>query len=282
MPGVDGRGQLMGRVNLIDAAIAVFVLAAIPTAFVAYRMLRVPAPIITSVTPDRLAADGPLEVRVTGERFRPFLRAYVSPAGTHLTAEDLRDDLRANYLIATPSAVELKVPPGLRAGVYDVYLFDEGREVAHHDAAFTLTPAVVRVSAIPVDELATFDIHVRFTVDPDVLPSVRVGDTDLNQPANGAPSQVSASLLAWRPAHGAGETLRPRLPNGVLPLMTVLPEYNAVVRLGVVRRQGVWGYNNVPIRVGELFSFATSTYLLRGVVTEVARAADASGGTARR
>lgn len=283
MGGGDVRGRVKGRFNVVDAAAVAFVLLVVPMAFVAYRVLRVPAPIMTTITPARLAADGPLEVHVTGEHFRPFLRAYVSPAGAHLWPEDLHDDQRANYLIATPTAIELKLPRGLRAGGYDLYLLDEGREVAHRNAAFTLTPPAVPASGIPVDEMATFDIQVRFTVDPDTLPSVRVGDADINQPANDTPMQLAASLVSWRPAPEAGEALRPILPTGTtLPLMPASPRYDAVVRLGVVKRQGVWGYNNVPIRVGEPFTFVTPAYVLRGMVTRTARVADVSRGTVGR
>lgn len=271
MGAVDARGRVMGRVNLIDAAVVVFVLLAIPMAFVAYRVVRVPVPIMTSVTPASLAVNGPLEVRVTGEHFRPFLRAYVSPTAVHLWVDDLHDDQRANYLIETPSAIELQLPHDLRAGSYDLYLFDEGRAVAHRASAFTITAPAVQAQGAPAGETATVDIDVRFLIDPDILPSVRVGDTDLNQPASEPPSLVAASLLSWRRASGSIETPRPVLANGAtLPLTAASHEMDAVVRLGVVSREGVWGYNNTPIRAGEPFSFATSTYVIRGVITRVA------------
>ena len=269
----------MRRFNLIDVAAVVFALLVIPGAFLAYRVVRVPAPVMTSVTPETLPTGGPMEIRVTGEHFRPFLRAYASPAGTHVFPEDVPGDQRAAYLIQTPLAIELKLPRDLRAGLYDLYLFDEGREVARRASAFTLTAPPVRAPITPVGTRATLDLTVRFAVDPDIAPSIHVGDTDLNLPVADAPTLLAASLISWRQA-AVVDPPRPRLAGGAtLPVVDGPSLFESVVRLGAVSREGVWGYNNTPIRAGESFMFATSTYVIRGLVTRVTRAPDAPRAT---
>ena len=274
MSMLDGRGRLRGRVNLIDAAATAFVLLIIPLAFVAYRTLRVPDPIMRAVTPTSLSVDGPRQIRVTGEHFRPFLRAFVSKTGLVLSAVNLPDGLRANYLIQTPSAIELDLPPDLRTGTYDVYLFDEGREVARITQAFTLTPPppppkpVVTSPGTPVGPNAILDLDVRFSVDPDIVPAIKVGDADLNQPEVGSASSLAAVILSWQHATDPSGPRSLRLEGG--PLATVAPSslFDAVVRLGAVRRGDVWEYAGPQrLRISGGFAFATSTYMIAGSIT---------------
>jgi hypothetical protein len=272
----------MGRFNLIDAAVALLVAAVIPAALVAYRVLRVPLPLMLAVTPATVSANGPLEIRVTGEHFRPFLRAYVSKTGARLTADDLPQDQRAGYLIQTRSAVELKLPPDLRPGSYDLYLYDEGRELAHLAPAFTLTaPAPVVEAPKPS---AVLSVGLRVTVEPDLLPLIKVGDTDLNQPENGPPAHVAAVLTSWQPFSGTRGPRTLRFDNRVsLSPAATLPVFDAEVRLGAVRRDRLWEYSGPqPIRVGEQFWFATSAYIVHGVITRVTPARSVSTDSTSR
>ena len=271
MSTIDGRGRLMGRFNLIDVAVALLVAAVIPTAFVAYRVLRTPLPVMVAVTPATVSPNGPLEIRVTGAYFRPFLRAYVSRTGVQLQSDDLPQDQRARYLIQTTSAIELKLPPDMRPGSYDLYLYDEGRALAHLTPAFTLAAPGVRAADPAAGPTATLEMRVRFLVDPEILPSVHVGDADLNQPENGEPATVAATLVSWRRLpEPAGAS--PRLSDGAaLPVADTLPVMEAVVRLGAVMRNTVWEYAGPqPLRAGEPFPFMTSSYIIRGIIMSVA------------
>jgi hypothetical protein len=282
MAVLDSRGRLLGRFNLIDLAIVGLVVLIIPMAFVASRVMRTPAPVLAAVSPATLSVNGPGQLRVTGQYFRPFLRAYVSRTGALVTADDLRDGERATYLIQTTSMVELKLPPGLTAGIYDIHLFDEGRDVASLAPAFTLTPPAVRLPDPATGPTATLMMGVRFTIDPDILPQVKVGDTDLNQPEVGVASTVAASLVSLQRLPVFLDSLR--LPNGVtLPGAHTLPIVQAMVRLGAMRRDNVWEYAGPQrLRVGEAFAFATSGYLIVGPITSLAPARATAGEAASR
>lgn len=274
MPMLDRRGRLGGRFNPIDIVVAGFVVLVIPAGFIAYRALRDPTPIMTTVTPARLAADGTREIRVAGRHLRPFLRAFVSKTGVPLTPEDQNDDRRARYLIQTQEAFVLELPRALPPGDYDLYLFDEGREAAHLNSAFTLTPPAVRRTDLAAGPTATFDMGVRFALDPGLLPLVKVGDTDINQPGSGATSAVAASLVSLRrlPQDSPQSV---RLPNGTT--IPVLPPtfVQAAVRLSAVRRQNVWEYTGPQrLRVGEAFAFATTGYVIFGTITSIAPASE--------
>src|ERR1044071_1269198 len=74
MAVVDERGRLGGKVNLIDAVIAVVILGLIPLAFGAYLLFRAPTPKLLSITPSTLYQGQNLRVTITGENLRPYLR----------------------------------------------------------------------------------------------------------------------------------------------------------------------------------------------------------------
>lgn len=121
---IDERGRLFGKINLIDAAVAGFVLLFIPIAYGAYALFRVPAPQIVSIEPARLPEGENLAIMITGRDLRPFLRVAL---GTEM----------GTFLIQSPTVAEVKLPK-LAPGTYDLMLYDESREVARRDRAVTI------------------------------------------------------------------------------------------------------------------------------------------------
>src|SRR5690348_3647023 len=71
---VDERGRLGGKVNLIDAVIAVVVLGMVPVAFGAYLLFRTPTPKLLTVSPSTMYQGNNLRVTITGQDLRPYLR----------------------------------------------------------------------------------------------------------------------------------------------------------------------------------------------------------------
>jgi len=130
MPLIDDRGRLFGKVNLIDALAGLVVLLLIPLAYGAFLLFRVPAPSIASLEPASLTLHQPTTVRLTGENFRPFLRARTGTVDLPL-------------FVQSPTVAEIKVGD-LPAGSYDVALYDQGQELTRKTAAFTVlgAPAV--------------------------------------------------------------------------------------------------------------------------------------------
>lgn len=122
---IDERGRLFGRVNLIDAIVAVLVLGLIPLAYGAFLMFRVPVPKITGVTPDRVIAHQPSVVQITGEDLRQFLEVYFGKVASN--GVFVKASTRADVLV-----------PELPEGTYDLTLVSEGKVLLVKPAALTV------------------------------------------------------------------------------------------------------------------------------------------------
>jgi len=276
MPVIDDRGTVFGRFNLIDAAVMLLVVVLVPISYISYRVFRTPPPVITSVSPATLPADAPRRIRVTGEHFRPYLRAFVSKTGGPFSMSNpQRDTEQAVFLIESPTIVELKLPD-VPAGTYDIYIYDEGQEVARRVSAFTLergAEAPAPAPNVPHDE-AVIEIAVRFEADKAVMAQLEVGDTDLNQPEVGVTVKTPATVTAIRPLPAAESELTFRLAEGgrlTASADAARERVDATVRLGAVQNHGVWVYSGPQrIRAGERFSFATSSYVIyNGIITRL-------------
>jgi len=122
---VDERGRVFGRFNLIDASVVIVLVLLIPIGYAAYAVFR-PAPMrITSVKPTQLVKGRDTRLQITGEHFRPYLRAEVGGAQPN------------RFLIQTPADGEIVVPD-LEPGTYDIALYDEVEEVARMKNAVTI------------------------------------------------------------------------------------------------------------------------------------------------
>ncbi|HVZ22639.1 MAG TPA: hypothetical protein VG871_16310 [Vicinamibacterales bacterium] len=163
----------MRRVNLFDAAVAVFVLVLIPIAYGTYLLFRTPHPVISSVTRVEITKEerrvaGPnlvAKLKVRGSGLRPMLRASI-------------DDLPAvGFVFETPNSADLLVG-SVPAGPHDLVLYDGVQEVARAPKAVTIQP-IARHTAM---------LRVRFDAPPEVLALVTPGDTDL-------PADQSAAVV---------------------------------------------------------------------------------------
>lgn len=124
---VDDRGRIGGKVNLIDAVIAVVLLGLIPVAFGAYLLFRTPPPTLTEVTPKAVHQGNNLRVTITGQNLRPFLR---------VTFNNLQGK---NFLIGNTNYAIVELPD-LEPGSYDVVLWDYKQEMARMPKALTVLP----------------------------------------------------------------------------------------------------------------------------------------------
>src|SRR5712691_7496914 len=137
---VDDNGRLFGRINLIDAALLLFVIGLIPIGVVAFRVFRVPPPRIEAVQPVSQPEGPARRIRLKGTNFRPYLRVFVNPAGEPFSLVSRNAELtEGRFLIESPSEVEVQLPPVTR-GSYDLYVFDEARQVHARASAFTIEP----------------------------------------------------------------------------------------------------------------------------------------------
>jgi hypothetical protein len=159
MTVIDERGRLFGRLNAIDAIVAVFILLLIPLAYGAYVLFRPQAVRISSVEPNVVEQGVTPRIQFRGENFRPFLRAQFGNEQLH------------DFLVGTPSSAEATMP-ALPSGTYDFALYSEAQEIFRLPKAITVLPpakpAGVTVQlagsfvGLSAERAAAFKVHQRF------------------------------------------------------------------------------------------------------------------------
>lgn len=180
---VDDRGRLFGRVNIIDAAVVVFVLGLIPLGYGTFLLFRPTTPRIDSVTRSevsreerRIATGGLLtaKLKVRGTGFNPLLRAWID--GTQAMG----------FVFENPNSADVLVG-AVAPGTHDLILFDGVQEVARAHGAVTITDAA-RASIRAVGWLTNLDPAMADTlkagfVDPQPTPSFEIIAVGPVQPA---------------------------------------------------------------------------------------------------
>jgi hypothetical protein len=122
---VDDRGRVAGRVNLIDAIAAAFIVVLIPVAYGAYLLFRTPAARLAGIAPKIVYQGGADRIGISGRNLRPFMRVSFNTVQGR------------TFLIGSTdfAAVDL---PELDPGVYDVVLFDYAQEIDRLPRALTV------------------------------------------------------------------------------------------------------------------------------------------------
>src|SRR4051812_14126997 len=185
---VDERGRIGGKVNLLDAVIAVIVLGLIPVAFGAYLLFRTPPPKLISVSPATLYQGNNLRVTINGENLRPFLR--VTFDGTQ----------GQSFLIGNTKYAIVELPD-LPAGKYDVILWDYRQEMGRLPKALTILP-LAPTPTVEMDVTGTFK-----GLASDRLKTLKAGD---QFPATGTPQATVIKVNGLKPSAmqiRAGENL---------------------------------------------------------------------------
>lgn len=146
MPFIDDRGRLFGKVNLIDAAVGIFVLVLIPLGYSAYLLFRAPVPTIVSVEPAQIVEHQPATLRIQGTDLRPYLRARFG-------------DTEFPFLVESTSAGMVRLSEeatrnNLPVGTYDLVLLDEARELVRKPGALSVVAAPSPPPPPPPPEVA--------------------------------------------------------------------------------------------------------------------------------
>ena len=266
MPLIDDRGRLYGRMNLIDAALLIFVLALLPIGVFAFRVFRESPPRIDTVQPASQPAGPGRRLRMKGANFRPYLRVFVNRTGEPFSLLARNADLtEGHFLIESPAEVEILLPP-VPPGSYDLYVFDETRQVLAHPSAFAIEPPTS----------ALLRVTVQFVAVADVAALVKLGDTDLVGTTTTAPSPNDAGAVIQAlgvPAKTVSAVFSYGLPSGRGTLAVAGPARTLEAQLSIPAKQnesGVWIYRNQPIRPGDTINFETPRYSMRGLVVAVA------------
>lgn len=265
MPLIDERGRLLGKINLIDAAVGLLFLFLIPLTYGAYALFRTPSPQITAVEARTLNDQG-WRVKLRGKDLRPFLRAF---AGRHM----------GEFLIESPSRAEVQLPK-LEAGTYDLALYDQAQEVVRLVGALTIAPGgALRVleppptiATPPKVDLLTVQVRVRFVVKPEVFALVRVGDVDVTASNT---TEAGAVLTALGQQQSLDSQMRLEYSDGGITIIGTrdqLTAFEATLRVPVEQLSNqVLFYGAMPVRVGAPFAFGSPRYIMRGTVLQVSR-----------
>lgn len=132
---IDERGKLLGRFNLIDAALLFLVLGLIPLGYGAYALFRTPPPQVTAIEPATVQLEPSMRLRIRGVNLRPYMRI------------SLDNNQTRQFLFQDPTIAEVvfaDIPPGQ----YDVVLYDFAQERSRLPKALTITPP-----ALPITEV---------------------------------------------------------------------------------------------------------------------------------
>jgi len=265
MSVVDQRGRAAGRINAIDAAALVLLAAALTVGVLVYRSARNASLHIESVTPHAIVAGQQPSLQVHGVGLRPYLTAYVVRAGQPFALNEADRFLQqAPYLISAPTLAEIKCPPNLTPGAYDLYLYDEGQRIAMKPAAFEVAAAEV--------PRGVMSAKVRFFVPDETIPLIKVGDRDQPPPV-GPNLPLPGGAVVERIVVGTEKTdtldmhmvereelwIGRRVQGRAVDLTLRVP----VLKLGHRNYQ----YTNLDLpRAGDIFTLSTLRYKLHGLV----------------
>ena len=140
---IDRDGRVFGRFNLVDAAVAAFIVLLLPIGYATYLLFRPSRPVIDTVTEvpitneERRVTGGSLltaKLKVTGSGFTPLLRARIG------------SEEAMGLVFESPNSADVLVgllPPGK----HDLVLYDGVQEVARARGAIELQPATDGPSA---------------------------------------------------------------------------------------------------------------------------------------
>jgi hypothetical protein len=134
MSVIDDRGRVFGRFNIVDAAIAAFVLLLLPLAYGTYLLFTPTRPRIESVAPSEITREErrigngaalTAKFKVRGTGFTPLLRARVGGADA------------LGFVFENPNSADILVGP-VPAGKHDLILLDGVQEVARAAGAIEI------------------------------------------------------------------------------------------------------------------------------------------------
>lgn len=184
MSVMDSRGRLLGRINVVDLAALIVLLAILPLAYGASLLFQPAHARITSVgqvditnAERRIVAGGSLlsaKLKVKGTGFNPMLRAYID------------DSPALAFVYEDPNSADVLVGP-LGPGTHDLVLMDGVQEVAR------------AAGAVKIDNPSSRVLRAAgwlTNLEPGVADQLKVGVTF----PPGAPAHEIAAIGPARPA----------------------------------------------------------------------------------
>jgi hypothetical protein len=263
---IDTKGRLFGAINLVDLAAVLLLVVAAALGVAAYRVFRVPAPAIERIEPATVTIAKGAHVRIIGRNFRHYLRVFAPRTGGPFAVTPATPaGPEVPIVSVTAGALDLQLPD-LPPGTYDIYLFDNARQLAHVAGALVLVP--------PALPRATLRATVRFLVPASAVDQLHIGDNDRAMPAYvGAPVDgAQIEKVDVRPDRVDVMDLRlaRHVPDDHYMWMGAHSSQvvaDVVLRVPVVATSpGRWDYNGQPVRAGDAFVLETTAAKFTGTV----------------
>jgi hypothetical protein len=232
---------------------------------VVWRSVRRAAPQIESVTPHQVRAGERATLQIHGAGLRPYLSAYVVRAGEPFSLSDAQRYLQeAAYFVGSPSLAEIKCPPEMKPGAYDLYLYDEGQQVAVRRAAIDV--------AVPDLPRGVLTAKVRFFVADETIPLIQAGDRDQPAPIGAnLPSPGGALVERVTVTNEKSDTLDMHLVDREQAWIGRRVQGRAVdveLKIPVVEvSPRAYQYTSLDlVQAGDIFTLSTRRYKLHGLV----------------
>jgi hypothetical protein len=235
---IDDRGRLFGRINLVDATVAAFLILLVPLGYATYLLFKPTQPRIVSVSPSlitkeerRIGVGARLvaKFKVKGTGFTPLLRARIGDVDA------------LGFVFENPNSADVLVG-AVPAGAHDLVLLDGVQEVARAAGAISVQPeeasfirAVGWLTKLGPDLAAELRVGLAF---PSPVPSfeivalgplqparttIRLGGSSTEIPAEGQ-DREAVMLLRCEPGSddnpcAMGERLENNVASVVLSVM---------------------------------------------------------------
>lgn len=267
MTVIDARGRVFGLVNLIDLAVGVALAATVGLSVAAYRLFDIPEPVLERIEPAEVIVGTSPRLTLVGRHLRHYLRAFVPATGAPFAVTPIRPDgPEARFVSVTENRAELALPM-LMPGQYDVYLFDDTKQVGYQRAAFTIVPAPYPRGRVEARIYLYLGVQRPDLVKPGDQDIVKVVDPTL--PVVGA-ARVTAVRAMPEPvanfeiAFGEYKKGAPYEWLGGNGKRLVVEVTLDVPVLAV--QPGRWEYKKMPVRVGDRIVISTTRYELSGPI----------------
>jgi hypothetical protein len=257
------------RWNLLDLAIVAIVTSVAAAGIAGYRRFQLPLPQISAVTPERMMAGTGRRLSVRGRYLHPALSTYVIAAGREARLDpNAATTQEAQTVTTTASELVVTLPP-VSPGPFDLYLYDEFRQVAFVSKAFTVD--------VPTGTRAELTAIVRFFVAPGFTTLLTNGDRDQSRwKDKDLPATDRAVVTAVRVDPVAHPQLEMRIAYSAgddavwIGSRGVLQQVDVDLRVPLAKdAAGEWRYNSAPVRAGQLLDFETSRFKSRGMLIAI-------------
>ncbi len=190
---IDDKGRLFGRINLLDLAVMIGILAVLYVGVSAWTALRQQPMLLLEITPSRITSGKPVKVTVKLQNER-----YIQSARLHLISDQPGAATTTLSGVVRPSVRDqaaFTIPADLPAGNYSLELETQVLDVFHRQSLQTVRNAKLKlvvadeVIAIPVEEVKVVEV-VEVVFNPKCLWKLEFKAAFLS--ATGEPPQLIA------------------------------------------------------------------------------------------